>query len=303
MLSRVAEWTGIGARRNAPRIARRRLAALALGALLPPAANAHSLKVFPVAVPIGGLVLVRVDGEPRKATFDGRPLQFFAIAGGSAALIGIDLDRRAGSYPIEIESADGTRLKAAVEVEPREFPEERLTVPQTYVEPDARTLRRIAREQRLLAGLWTTSPPQRYWSGSFVRPTHGPAGSPFGLRRFFNGEPRSPHAGIDFRAPQGTPVLAANRGRIALAQALFFTGNTVVIDHGCGLFTVYVHLSKMAVRRGVLVEKAQPIGNVGMTGRATGPHLHFAARIGEARIDPAALLDRDFEHLEPGGPS
>jgi hypothetical protein len=282
---------------------RRAVAAALMVGGLNVAANAHSVTVEPAVVPIGGLALVRTDVPRAQGTFDGRRLQFFAVTGGSVALIGIDLDSRSGHYPIEIESGDGGRVQAALEVEPREFPEERLAVPKTYTEPDAKTLRRIQREQRLLAGLWATSTAQRYWSGSFARPTDGPAGSPFGLRRFFNGEPRSPHAGIDFRAPQGTPVRAANRGRIALAEALFFTGNTLVIDHGCGMFTLYVHLSKLAVRRGALVEKGQVIGNVGMTGRATGPHLHFAARIGEARIDPAALLDRNFEHLEQGGPS
>jgi murein DD-endopeptidase MepM/ murein hydrolase activator NlpD len=266
-------------------------------------ATAHTLAVLPPAVPIGGLAVVRVDAHQCKGSFDGQHLQFFSVAGSCAALVGVDLDHRAGRYAIEVEAGDGERLQGALDVEAREFPEERLTVPKTYTEPDAPTLRRIAREQRLLAALWSASVPQRLWSGSFARPTDGPAGSPFGLRRFFNGEPRSPHAGIDFRAPQGTPVYAANRGRVALARELFFTGNTVVIDHGCGVFTLYVHLSKLAVRRGALVEKGQTIGNVGMTGRATGPHLHFAARIGEARIDPAALLDRDFEQFERGGSS
>src|SRR5205085_11658461 len=182
-----------------------------------------------------------------------------------------------------------------LEVEGREFPEERLTVPKTFTEPDPATLARISREQRLLAALWARSSANRQWREAFIRPTEGPAGSPFGLRRFFNGEPRSPHAGIDFRAPEGSPVHASNRGHVVLARELFFTGNTVVIDHGCGLFTLYVHLSKLSVRRGALVERGQEIGAVGMTGRATGPHLHFAARIGEARIDPQAILERNLD--------
>ncbi|MGH7819773.1 MAG: M23 family metallopeptidase, partial [Candidatus Binatia bacterium] len=126
--------------------------------------------------------------------------------------------------------------------------------------------------------------------GPFVMPAEGPAGSPFGLRRFFNGEPRSPHAGIDIKAPSGAPVHAANRGRVALADELFFTGKTVVLDHGLGLFTLYVHLSEIAVEPEAIVEKGARVGRVGATGRATGPHLHFAARIGEARVDPEALL-------------
>jgi len=266
-------------------------------------AAAHSLDVLPPAVPIGGVAMVRADAHRCQGTFDGQLLQFFLLSRTCVALVGVDLDRRAGSYPIDVRIGDGTQLHATLDVEAREFPEERLTVPKTYTEPDAKTLRRIAREQRLLAALWSNGTPRRLWNGPFARPTDGPAGSPFGLRRFFNGEPRSPHAGIDFRAPQGAPVHASNSGSVALARALFFTGNTVVIDHGCGVFTLYVHLSQLAVRRGALVHKGERIGNVGMTGRATGPHLHFAARIGEARIDPAMLLDRDFETVERGGAS
>jgi murein DD-endopeptidase MepM/ murein hydrolase activator NlpD len=257
---------------------------------------ASSVTVEPRTVPVGGVALVRTDVRAASGTFAGERLRFFPVAGGrSAALVGIDLDRRPGRYPIEIDDRRGLPLRTDLEVEAREFPEERLTVPKTFTEPDAATLARISREQRLLAALWTTSSAERYWREAFVRPTEGPAGSPFGLRRFFNGEPRSPHAGIDFRAPEGSPVHASNRGYVVLARELFFTGNTVVVDHGCGLFTLYVHLSKLSVRRGALVERGQEIGAVGMTGRATGPHLHFAARIGEARVDPQAILERNFD--------
>jgi len=258
--------------------------------------RAYSLTVEPRAVSLGGVAVVRTDVRVATGTFDGRRLQFFAVpAGGSMALVGVDLDRASGRYTIEVTTATGPALRADLDVEARTFPEERLTVPKVFTEPDPATLERIAREARLLGALWEQSSPLPYWRGPFVRPTEGPAGSPFGLRRFFNGEPRSPHAGIDFRAPEGSPVRASNRGRVVLARELFFTGNTIVVDHGCGLFTLYVHLSKVDVARGSVVERGQRIGAVGMTGRATGPHLHFAARIGEARIDPEAILDRDFD--------
>jgi murein DD-endopeptidase MepM/ murein hydrolase activator NlpD len=264
-------------------------------AAIPDLSTAHSVMVEPPAVPVGGLAVIRTDAPASNGTFDGKRLLFFEAAGGSAALVGIDLDQRSGRYPIEVRCRDGMRLRAELEVLEKAFPEERLTVPKGYVEPDAATLRRIGNEQRLLAALWNHSARDRYWRGEFVPPCEGTAGSPFGLRRFFNGEPRSPHAGIDFRAPQGAPVHASNRGRVVLARDLFFTGNTVVIDHGFGVFTLYVHLSKLAVRRGAMVDKGQQIGQVGMTGRATGPHLHFAARVADARIDPEALLKRDLD--------
>jgi murein DD-endopeptidase MepM/ murein hydrolase activator NlpD len=264
-------------------------------AAIPDLSTAHSVMVEPPAVPVGGLAVIRTDAPASNGTFDGKRLLFFEAAGGSAALVGIDLDQRSGRYPIEVRCRDGMRLRAELEVLEKAFPEERLTVPKGYVEPDAATLRRIGSEQRLLVALWSHSALDRYWRGEFVPPCEGTAGSPFGLRRFFNGEPRSPHAGIDFRAPQGAPVHASNRGRVVLARDLFFTGNTVVIDHGFGVFTLYVHLSKLAVRRGAMVDKGQQIGQVGMTGRATGPHLHFAARVADARIDPEALLKRDLD--------
>jgi len=276
-------------------IGRTLTAALLLGATAGPGL-AYSVTVEPRIVPVGGVALVRTDMRRASGTFAGERLKFFPVAGGrSVALVGIDLDRRSGRYPIEVDNRRGRPLRTDLEVEGREFPEERLTVPKTFTEPDPATLARISREQRLLATLWGRSSAERYWRDPFVPPTEGPAGSPFGLRRFFNGEPRSPHAGIDFRAPEGSPVRASNRGYVVLARELFFTGNTVVIDHGCGLFTLYVHLSKLSVRRGALVERGEDIGAVGMTGRATGPHLHFAARIGEARIDPKAILERSLD--------
>ena len=265
-------------------------------------AGAQSLRVEPASVTVGGLAVVRTDAALLGGTFDGLPLRFFTVRGVSLALVGVDLDRPPGRYPIEIAARDGTRLRTALEVIPRQFPEERLTVPKAYVEPDRATLARIEREQRLLAGLWGNTAAEPYWRGTFLPPADGSPGSVFGLRRFFNGEPRSPHAGIDFRAPEGALVRASNRGRVVLARELFFTGNTVVIDHGCGLFTLYVHLSELGVHRGDSVDRGQEIGKVGMTGRATGPHLHFAVRLGDARIDPAALLSHDPGAV-PGGES
>src|SRR5262245_15187208 len=218
-------------------------------------AGAQSLRVEPASVAAGGLAVVRTDAPLSSGTFDGLPLRFFAVHGASLALVGVDLDRPPGRYPIEIEARDGTRLRSALEVVPREFPEERLTVPKAYVEPDRATLVRIEREQRLLAGLWDKTAAEPHWRGTFLPPADGSLGSAFGLRRFFNGEPRSPHAGIDFRAPEGAPVRASNRGRVVLARGLFFTGNTVVIDHGCGLFTLYVHLSELGVHGGESVDR------------------------------------------------
>jgi murein DD-endopeptidase MepM/ murein hydrolase activator NlpD len=127
------------------------------------------------------------------------------------------------------------------------------------------------------------------WHESFVKPAAGPNGSPFGLRRYFNGQPRSPHSGLDIKAPDGSEVTASNDGEIVLAENLFFTGNTIIVDHGLGLYTIYAHLSRMEVGVGDEVRRSQVIGRVGATGRVTGPHLHWAVKLGGSRVDPAML--------------
>ena len=259
------------------------------------ALESDTVAIDPAAVPIGGVVVVRVRLPDPSGTFEGKRLRFFRAGEISVALVGIDLDHPPGRFPMRISAHRENGVEKIVEVMARKFPEERLMVPRGYTELDAKTLRRVSRERKTLDALWSRTDSPRAWEGRFLAPAIGEAGSPFGLHRFFNGEPRSPHAGIDIRAGLGAMVRAANRGRVALARELFFTGNTVVLDHGLGLFTMYVHLSEMSARPGEIVEKGGEIGKVGATGRATGPHLHFAARIGDARIDPEALLDRALE--------
>lgn len=267
------------------------LVLLALLAVGPGRGAAEALRIEPASVPVGGLAVVRVASADATGTFAGEPLRFRRAGEESIAWIGIDLERKAGRYPVVVDSSAG-RSRAEIEVRPTTFPEERLTVPKSYTELDPKTLARVRREQKLLADVWEQSAARPLWEGGFVRPAKGPSGSPFGLRRFFNGEPRSPHAGIDIKAPKGAPVLASNRGRVALLDDLFFTGKTIVLDHGLGVFTLYVHLSETKTAPGEIVDKGDVIGFVGATGRATGPHLHFATRVGGARIDPDALLER-----------
>jgi murein DD-endopeptidase MepM/ murein hydrolase activator NlpD len=146
-------------------------------------------------------------------------------------------------------------------------------------------------ESARLRTLYRAQSGERLWRGRFIRPVPGEEpGTGFGARRVINGRPRAPHSGSDFAAAVGTPVVAANRGRVVLTGEFFFPGRLVVLDHGLGLYTLYFHLDTIAVAEGQLVARGEPLGTVGMTGRATGPHLHFGAQMGTARIDPAALL-------------
>jgi murein DD-endopeptidase MepM/ murein hydrolase activator NlpD len=207
------------------------------------------------------------------------------------ALVGIDLDVKAGTYPVAVD-ADNGRIRATYNlvVAPKRFPTRRLTVNESFVNPPPSERERIEREAKLLESVWEAPAAERLWTSPFVRPVAEPANSRFGTRSVFNGVPRNPHGGADFLSPSGTPIHAPNAGRIAVARGLYFSGNTVVIDHGLGLFSTLAHLSAIDVREGDRVIPGQVVGRVGATGRVTGPHLHWAVRASGARVDPIALL-------------
>jgi Peptidase family M23 len=235
------------------------------------------------------------EGASVEGSVDGRPLRFFSYAGGQAALMGIDLETKPGTHLWKVGVVEPGReprnAQGSVTIARRSFPQERLTLPKTMVDLDPETEKRAVEETRQLTTLYRTVTPDRLWRGKFAKPvgTQGP-GTGFGARRIINGQPRSPHGGIDFAAPHGTPVVAANAGKVALVAEFFFPGRLVILDHGLGLYTLYFHLDTTTVVAGERVERGRTIGTVGSTGRATGPHLHFGAMVGSARIDPATLL-------------
>ncbi|HEV8347869.1 MAG TPA: M23 family metallopeptidase [Vicinamibacterales bacterium] len=212
-------------------------------------------------------------------------------AGAWQALVGIDLDVKPGTYPVAIDT-DAGRLRTTYDlvVQPRRFPTRRLTVDESFVNPPPSERERIEQEARLLDQVWRAPSGERLWTEPFVRPVAEPANSRFGTRSIFNGVPRNPHGGADFLSPSGTPIHAPNAGRIAIARSLYFSGNTVVIDHGLGLFSMLAHLSVIDVHEGDRVSAGQIVGRVGATGRVTGAHLHWAVRANSARVDPLAVL-------------
>jgi murein DD-endopeptidase MepM/ murein hydrolase activator NlpD len=205
------------------------------------------------------------------------------------ALVGIDLDVKPGPYDLAIGTGRGV-IHRTLTVRPHAFPTRRLTVDPDLVHPPPEMQERIEREARHLRDLWEHSAPQRLWKGPFTRPVPDPANSAFGTRSVYNGEPRSPHAGADFLSPSGRPIEAPNDGRVVLAAPLYFTGNTVIIDHGAGMFSLFAHLSELDVHDGETVSAGQVVGKVGATGRVTGPHLHWTVRLNNARVDPLSLL-------------
>jgi murein DD-endopeptidase MepM/ murein hydrolase activator NlpD len=209
------------------------------------------------------------------------------------ALVGIDLAVRPGHYSARIGARSGDRTFSRITglvVRARAFPTRKLRVDDAFVNPSPDVMERIRRESKKLEDQWMRSAGARLWSGPFVPPVVQNAVGRFGARSFFNGQPRAPHSGDDFPSPEGTPVHAPNAGRVVLAEHLYFTGNTVVIDHGLGLFSLLAHLSTLTVREGDSLMAGDLVGRVGATGRVTGPHLHWAVRLNGARIDPLSLL-------------
>ena len=209
------------------------------------------------------------------------------------ALLGIDIDTKPGTYEVSFEATSaGHAITAAtkLDITPGEFGRRVLKVDNAFVNPPQPVVARIRREAAEVEQLWTQSEPRRLWDTGFVRPVPGRANGAFGSRSIFNGQARQPHGGADFLSPAGTLIQAPNSGRVVLARDLYFTGNTVVIDHGLGVFSLLAHLSVMEVHQGELVTEGQPIGRVGATGRVTGPHLHWAVRMNGARVDPLAVL-------------
>jgi hypothetical protein len=210
------------------------------------------------------------------------------------AFFGLDLGIDPGTYPVEISLLfdDGSHqnLKREILVRAKEFPLRKLWVKQEYVTPPKEVLDRIQWESELLGQILSIFTLQWFGEGEFIVPSEGEANDNFGERRIFNNEPRSPHSGVDISSPYGAPVRASNSGRVVLAKDLYFAGQTVIIDHGLGVFTQYLHFSKILTKRGDFVRKGDVIGEIGATGRVTGPHLHWGVRVSGSRVDPFSLL-------------
>ncbi len=262
------------------------------------------LLLTPQVVKNGGVAVLRWTGEPPDfgvVRLADRIIYLYPDRAGAIALLPVPLDMPPGLYPLPtaVVAADGTthafELELQVRHQPR--PEESLTLPERMVSPsEPADLERIARDSLLLNDVFARQS-ERVWD-TFARPVAEPVSSVFGKRRLLNGQPRAPHSGTDFRSPAGTSVRALSSAQVVLVEELFYTGRTVVLDHGEGLFSVYAHLSASTVQAGEAVSVGEVIGKVGSTGRSTGPHLHLSVRLLGARVDPMLLL----EALQPPGP-
>lgn len=232
-----------------------------------------------------------------KAEFNAHEIPMWQEEKALRALIGIDLELAPGSYDWKLSwtPKDGQPASCIVAVTVRagKFATERLTVEKQYVQPDPEQQKRAEEDQKKMKAIFDTVTPEILWKGPFRVPLKGvTTGGNFGRRRVLNGEARSPHTGVDFPAQTGTPVYAAQSGKVVLAENLYYAGNTVVIDHGYGIYTLYAHLSKIGVKPGDAVESSSVIGKVGATGRVTGPHLHWGLTIDHARVNGLRIVQK-----------
>lgn len=256
--------------------------------------DASGVSNLPTALSVpGGVAILEVPGEPSKppvVTFEGNRVMVIPNGQGWRAIVGIPLAREPGTAKVEIRSGNAT-LTQGFTIEGKAYATQRLKVAPKHVDLSPDNAARVAEEQpriREAVGTFSTLLPSTLRLESPVR---GPRSSSFGLRRVFNNQPRNPHSGMDIAAPVGTPVYAPAPGKVIEVGDFFFNGKSVFIDHGQGLVTLYCHLSDIGVTPGAEVKTGEKIGEVGATGRVTGPHLHWGVALNRAFVDPALFLD------------
>jgi len=256
------------------------------------AAVAHATDLPQQRLVPGGVARIALGASPEAphASFNGVPVLVLRDGAQWTALVGIALNAAPGPASIEVQRGDGVTIALPFQIKPFHYAEQRLKVAPGQVDLSKDDLARYERERVHLAEVIATFSETLPPTLRLHQPTPGPRSSSFGLRRVFNGQSRNPHSGMDIAAAQGTPVSAPAAGRVIDIGNYFFNGNTVWLDHGAGLLTMYCHLSAIDVKVGDEVAAGALIGAVGATGRATGPHLHWAVSLNRAMVDPALFL-------------
>ena len=238
----------------------------------------------------GGLAVIPLNTTSidKDITFKGKPVwQLKDHANNHWAVIGIPLSQKAGKVDFKIDGKNHSFT-----IKDKAYKEQYLTVKRKHSNPPADQIKRIQKESRLSQKAFTTFSDigkNSIFKG-FLKPAQGPTSSPFGLKRFFNEQARRPHSGLDIAAPRGANIIAPADGKIILTGNFFFNGNSIFIDHGQGLITMYCHMDKLDSQQGDVVKAGDIIGKVGSTGRATGPHLHWTVSLNNNRVEPLLFL-------------
>ena len=260
-------------------------------------AQTASVSFFPAQVIQGDPLLVQINGYAissiKNLTFDGKEISVFLYQNKPTALVGIDLNKKPGAYELVAELSDGTSIKNVVNVGERTKVEEPLGIPQKLggntKKSQDKLISTLIAETKIMANIPTEN--KALWTDKFIPPLKDiSVTDPYGYSRQ-TGPYSIPHKGVDYRAPQGTEVMAVNQGIVRITSAYRNYGNTVVIDHGLGLMTFYLHLSKIKVKVGDMVEQGEVIGLSGQTGYAYGPHLHLSVVINGVSIDPVKFFE------------
>ncbi|MEE9157926.1 MAG: peptidoglycan DD-metalloendopeptidase family protein [Gammaproteobacteria bacterium] len=269
----------------------RRTAIIALVILTSGASHAQTLP-HAESVP-GGIAVVALDVNAKPvAYYRGRRAMVIEANGTWHAVLGIPLSATPGTHKLKVTTPK-KESTLAFEVKDKEYATQRITITDDRkVNPTPEDLKRIAREKTLIREALAHWRDTDDVSLVLALPVDGPISSPFGLRRVLNDQPRKPHSGLDIAAARGTPVEAAASGRVIRTGNYFFNGNTVFIDHGQGLVTMYCHLDSVTVAPGQEISQGEIIGQVGMTGRVTGPHLHWGVILNQSSVDPGLFLDQ-----------
>ncbi|WP_325435954.1 peptidoglycan DD-metalloendopeptidase family protein [Pseudomonas nitroreducens] len=241
----------------------------------------------------GGVAVVQLgqDAAVPTATFQGKPVLVVREEGRDwIAIVGIPLTAKTGNQQIAVKQAGASR-NLGFTVGAKHYKEQRITLKNTrQVNPLPEDLKRINRELAEQTAAYRSFSPGTPSNLVLDKPVNGPLSSPFGLRRFFNGEERNPHSGLDFAVPAGTPIKTPAAGKVILIGNYFFNGNTVFVDHGQGFISMFCHMSKIDVKLGDQLPRGGVVGRVGATGRATGPHMHWNVSLNDARVDPAIFI-------------
>ncbi|MGK9064615.1 peptidoglycan DD-metalloendopeptidase family protein [Stutzerimonas chloritidismutans] len=255
---------------------------------LPAHAEGFLTRLLNKPVP-GGVAVVDLGdaASAPRARYDGKPVLVIREDGQRwIAIVGIPLSTKAVEQTLDVDGQP-----RPFRVSPRTYREQRITLKnQRQVDPNPDDLKRIERELNEQTRAYRAFSARQPSNLLFDKPVDGPLSSPFGLRRFFNGQERNPHSGLDFAVPAGTPIKAPAAGTVILTGDYFFNGKTVFVDHGQGLISMFCHLSKVEVQVGDALDRGAVLGRVGSTGRATGPHLHWNVSLNDSRVDPSIFI-------------